>query len=53
MDLRALLCSGASDAALRTAVADLVALKPPSHNFSAIYDRERTSHAIGMYHIGG
>jgi cyclic pyranopterin phosphate synthase len=53
MDLRSLLRSGASDGALREAVAELVALKPASHNFSAIYGRERTEHSSGMHHIGG
>ncbi|MDR2740228.1 MAG: GTP 3',8-cyclase MoaA [Treponema sp.] len=53
MDLRRLLRGGVSDAGLRTAVAELVALKPPSHNFSMIYERERTKHKSGMYHIGG
>jgi cyclic pyranopterin phosphate synthase len=52
-DLRRLLRGGASDAGLRTAVTELVALKPPSHNFSMIYARERTKHKNGMYHIGG
>jgi cyclic pyranopterin phosphate synthase len=53
MDLRVLLRGGASDAELREATAELVALKPPSHNFSAIYEREKTKHTSGMYHIGG
>jgi cyclic pyranopterin phosphate synthase len=53
MDLRSLLRSGASDGALREAVTELVALKPASHNFSAIYGREGTEHTSGMHHIGG
>jgi cyclic pyranopterin phosphate synthase len=53
MDLRGLLRSGASDEALRDAVAELVALKPPSHNFSAVYGRARTEHTSGMHCIGG
>ena len=53
MDLCSLLRSGASDGALREAVTELVALKPPSHNFSEVYDRERTEHRSGMHHIGG
>jgi cyclic pyranopterin phosphate synthase len=53
MDLRRLLRRGASDAGLRAAVAELVALKPRSHNFSAVYGREQTKHKSGMYHIGG
>jgi cyclic pyranopterin phosphate synthase len=53
MDLRSILRGGASDGDLRAAVAELVAQKPPSHNFSAIYRRERTKHQSGMYHIGG
>ncbi|WP_010259667.1 GTP 3',8-cyclase MoaA [Treponema primitia] len=52
-DLRALLRGGAPDADLAAAVAELVAQKPPSHNFSAVYERERTNHVSGMYHIGG
>ncbi|GHT82492.1 GTP 3',8-cyclase MoaA [Spirochaetia bacterium] len=53
MDLRNMLRSGASDAGLRAAAAELVAQKPPSHNFSAVYEREPTKHKSGMYHIGG
>ncbi|GHV29785.1 GTP 3',8-cyclase MoaA [Spirochaetia bacterium] len=53
MDLRSLLRGGASDADLRAAVAELAAQKPPSHNFSAVYEREQTKHKSGMYHIGG
>jgi molybdenum cofactor biosynthesis enzyme MoaA len=53
MDLRSLLRSGASDEGLRAAVVELAAQKPPSHNFSAVYERERTKHKSGMYHIGG
>jgi cyclic pyranopterin phosphate synthase len=53
MDLRSLLRGGVSDAGLRAAVAELAALKPPSHNFSAVYEREMTNHKSGMYHIGG
>jgi cyclic pyranopterin phosphate synthase len=53
LDLRRLLRSGVSDDGLRAAVAELAAQKPPSHNFSAIYRRERTEHISGMYHIGG
>jgi cyclic pyranopterin phosphate synthase len=53
MDLGRLLRGGASEAALRAAVAETVALKPRTHNFSAIYDREQTKHKSGMYHIGG
>ncbi|GHV78255.1 GTP 3',8-cyclase MoaA [Spirochaetia bacterium] len=53
LDLRALLRGGASDAEIRAAAAELAAQKPPSHNFSAVYERERTKHKSGMYHIGG
>jgi cyclic pyranopterin phosphate synthase len=53
MDLRSLLRSGASDEDLSAAAAELVAQKPPTHNFSTIYQRERTKHKSGMYHIGG
>jgi cyclic pyranopterin phosphate synthase len=53
MDLRNMLRSGASDAVLRMAVAELAAQQPPSHNFAAVYERERTKHKSGMYHIGG
>jgi cyclic pyranopterin phosphate synthase len=53
MDLQRLLRGGVSDAGLRAAVAELVALKPPSHNFSVTYEHGRTKHKNGMYHIGG
>jgi cyclic pyranopterin phosphate synthase len=53
VDVRGLLRSGASDGAIREAVAAALALKPPSHNFSAVYSRERTEHASGMHRIGG
>jgi molybdenum cofactor biosynthesis enzyme MoaA len=53
MDLRGLLRSGASDGTLRDAVTELVALKPPFHNFSEIYGRARTGHPSNMHCIGG
>jgi cyclic pyranopterin phosphate synthase len=53
VDLRGLLSSGASDRTLREAVAEALALKPPSHNFSAVYGREQTEHTSGMHRIGG
>jgi cyclic pyranopterin phosphate synthase len=53
MNLRSLLRGGVSDERLRVAVAELAAQKPPSHNFSAVYEREQTKHKSGMYHIGG
>jgi cyclic pyranopterin phosphate synthase len=53
MNLRTMLRGSASDADLRAAVVELAAQKPLSHNFSAVYERERTKHKSGMYHIGG
>ncbi|MDR1248672.1 MAG: GTP 3',8-cyclase MoaA [Treponema sp.] len=53
MDLLPLLRFGASDGELRAAVTELVALKPPSHNFSTVYRREPTMHRSGMHRIGG
>ncbi|MHC6204162.1 GTP 3',8-cyclase MoaA [Breznakiellaceae bacterium SP9] len=52
-DLRSLLRGGASDEELQVAVLDAAAQKPRSHNFSGVYEREKTTHKSGMHHIGG
>jgi cyclic pyranopterin phosphate synthase len=54
LDLRALLRSGASDAALVAAVRDLAARKPRAHSFSGLYGAGAVSHADKvMSSIGG
>jgi cyclic pyranopterin phosphate synthase len=54
LDLRVLLRSGASDSQLAQAIQGLVARKPVSHNFSAIYGNKQESHKNkAMFSIGG